>query len=182
MVGARYSHKNVDEVLDQSKLWSSHFSLLVTSCGGDYKTRLLRKAALLGISERVEFRDYVSRDELIKLYQSCSALVYPSKWEGFGIPPLEALACGSPVIASDIPVHREVLGDAAFFVKLGDTSSWARAFEAVQSIGEVAEKLNCAHGVLRRFTWDKTFDALERSLLKVEPRLLESRRENIVKA
>jgi len=182
MVGARYSHKNVDEVLDQARLWSGRFRLVVTSCGGDYKARLLQKVADLGIGDRVGFCDYLSRDQLIKLYQGCSALVYPSKWEGFGIPPLEALACGSPVIASDIPVHREVLGDAAFFVKLGDTSSWAAAFEAVQSAAEVAEKLNRARGLLQRFTWSHAVDALERNLLEVEPGLVECRRENVVAA
>lgn len=179
MVGARYAHKNVDEVLDQSRLWSSRFKLVVTSCGGAYKQRLLQKVADLGLGGRVEFSEYLSREQLIKLYQGCSALVYPSKWEGFGIPPLEALACGSPVIASDIPVHREVLGDAAFFVKLGDTQSWASVFDGVQSAVDVAEKLNSAKGVLQRFTWSNAVDALERNLLKVEPRLAACRRGNV---
>jgi glycosyltransferase involved in cell wall biosynthesis len=179
MVGARYSHKNVDEVLDHAHLWSDRFKLIVTSCGGDYKARLLQKVAELGIGDRVEFSDYLSRDQLIKLYQGCSALLYPSKWEGFGIPPLEALACGSPVIASDIPVHREVLGNAAFFVQLGNASSWAEALEAVQSEKEVTDKLNNSREILQRFTWDNAVDALERSLLKVEPRLAESKRDNV---
>lgn len=180
MVGARYPHKNVDEVLDRAHLWSNRFRLVVTSCGGDYKARLLQKVRDLGIGERVEFRDYLSREQLIRLYQGCSALVYPSKWEGFGIPPLEALACASPVIASDIPVHREVLGDAAFFVKLGDSSSWAAAFEAVQSTSDVASKLNKAHGILSRFTWRNSGDALERNLLEVEPALVERKQATVV--
>ena len=171
MVGARYSHKNVDEVLDMAEQWSRDFRLVVTSCGGDYRAMLEKKVAALGLKERVEFTDYLSRDALIRLYQGCSALVYPSKWEGFGIPPLEALACGSPVIASDIPVHREVLGDAAFFVRLGDESSWASAFEALQSETEVAARMNSAGDRLGHFTWDRAANALEESLLAVEPRL-----------
>ena len=179
MAGARYSHKNVDEVLERSHLWSSCFKLVVTSCGDNYKKQLLRKAADLGVADRVVFLDYVSRQELIKLYQGCSALLYPSKWEGFGIPPLEALACGSPVIASDIPVHREVLGSAAFFVKLGDPDSWAEAFETINSPAQVEKKLNNAREILQRFTWENSVATLERSLLRIEPGLIDSRRENV---
>lgn len=176
MVGARYSHKNVDEVLDVARLWSKDYRLVVTSCSGEYKAALLKKVAEMGLGGRVEFKDYLSRAELIRLYQGCSALVYPSKWEGFGIPPLEALACGGPVIASDIPVHREVLGDAAFFVRLGDATSWATALNAIKSTSEVATKLSAAGPLLSRFTWGHSVDALARSLLAVEPRLTASYR------
>ncbi|MBT0962759.1 glycosyltransferase family 4 protein [Denitromonas iodatirespirans] len=171
MVGARYSHKNVDEVLDVANHWSKRFRLVVTSCGGEYRAALEKKVAALGLRGRVEFTDYLSRADLIRLYQGCSALVYPSKWEGFGIPPLEALACGSPVIASDIPVHREVLGDAAFFVRLGDPSSWAEALEAIQTDSEVAGRMAVAGDRLRRFTWGQAVNALEQGLLAVEPAL-----------
>jgi glycosyltransferase involved in cell wall biosynthesis len=176
MVGARYPHKNVDEVLDQARLWSRRYKLLVTSCGGDYRVKLLGKVASLGIADRVEFCDYLTRERLIKLYQGCSALLYPSKWEGFGIPPLEALACGRPVIASDIPVHREVLGESAIFVKLGDASSWASAFDVLQSPSDTAKIMKCAGHVLQRYTWKNTVDALERCLLEVEPELKSKRR------
>jgi glycosyltransferase involved in cell wall biosynthesis len=176
MVGARYSHKNVDAVLDVARLWAPTYRLVVTSCGGAYKQQLLQKVARLGLTERVEFKDYVTFEELINLYQSCSALVYPSKWEGFGIPPLEALACGSPVIASDIAVHREVLEDAAFFVKLGDEPSWAAAFEAIRNGDIVKARLHAAKRRLTHFSWSNATDALERSLLAVEPRLESCRR------
>ena len=171
MVGARYSHKNVDEVLDVASLWSKQFRLVVTSCSGDYRAALAKKVAALGLGSRVEFTDYLSRADLLRLYQGCSALVYPSKWEGFGIPPLEALACGSPVIVSDIPVHREVLGGAAFFVRLGDPTSWAEALDALQADSEVAARMEVAGERLRRFTGARAVDALEQALLAVEPRL-----------
>ena len=133
MVGARYSHKNVDEVLDMARLWAKDYRLVVTSCGGEYKAALLKKVAELGLADRVEFKDYLSREALIRLYQGCSGWFIPVfKMGGLRHPPLEALACGGPVIASDIPVHREVLGDAAFFVRLGDAASWATALEGMR--------------------------------------------------
>lgn len=171
MVGARYSHKNVDEVLQMSDLWSAKYRLLVTSCAGSYRQHLEKLVDSRGLQDRVKFLDYLSRDELIRLYQGCSALVYPSKWEGFGIPPLEALACGSPVIASGIPVHREVLGDAAFFVELGDRVSWASAFDSLGSEAAVERCLLAGKSVLDRFTWENSADILVRSLLAVEPEL-----------
>ena len=56
-----------------------------------------------GLSERIKFTGYVSDRDLRALYSSCAVCVYPSLYEGFGLPPLEAMACGAPVIASDVP-------------------------------------------------------------------------------
>jgi glycosyltransferase involved in cell wall biosynthesis len=174
MVGARYPHKNVDEVLDMAPYWQG-YRLVVTSCDGAYRKVLERKVREQGLSDRVEFKDYLSREALLHFYQRASALIYPSHWEGFGIPPLEALACGTPVIASDIPPHREVLGEAAFFVKLGDPQSWANAFRLLALPERVANCLEVGRTRLSKFTWSNAVDALERALLSVEPRLEESR-------
>jgi glycosyltransferase involved in cell wall biosynthesis len=62
----------------------------------------------------------VSDDDLAAIYSGARALVFPSDDEGFGLPTVEALACGTPVVASDIPVLREVLGERATFVEAGD--------------------------------------------------------------
>ncbi|MCX9156665.1 glycosyltransferase family 4 protein [Niveibacterium sp. 24ML] len=172
MVGARYSHKNVDEVLRMAHLWSDTYVLKVTSCSGEYRAALEREVQARGLSSKVQFLDYLSWAELKALYQNCAALVYPSKWEGFGIPPLEALACGVPVIASDIPVHREVLGEAASFVGLGDEKSWALAFsELASGLKDSPARKEAAERVLTGFTWDNSAEILKRALLAVEPKL-----------
>ncbi|WP_434030853.1 glycosyltransferase family 4 protein [[Pseudomonas] boreopolis] len=171
MVGARYTHKNVDEVLRNAHLWESRYRLVVTSCSGKYRATLERLIDQLGIRERVDFRDYVSSDELLRLYQGCTALVYPSKWEGFGIPPLEALACGRPVIASDIEIHREVLGDAALYVALGDESAWRAAFAELQNNQRVAELIRLGQARVAHYSPQNSLAALKTSLLAVEPGL-----------
>jgi len=74
-----------------------------------------------------DLRGYVSKDELASLYRGAAALVLPSQFEGFGLPVLEAMACGTPVIAADEPALREVAGDAAVYAADGD---FARRGEA----------------------------------------------------
>jgi glycosyltransferase involved in cell wall biosynthesis len=68
----------------------------------------------------VTLTGHVSDDDLAAIYSGARALVFPSDDEGFGLPTIEALACGTPVVASDLPVLREVLGDRATFVALDD--------------------------------------------------------------
>ena len=60
-------------------------------------------------------RGYVPKDELVRLYQSAACLVFPSRYEGFGLPVVEAMACGTPVVAAPEPALEEVAGDAAIF-------------------------------------------------------------------
>ncbi|MFT4248557.1 MAG: glycosyltransferase family 1 protein [Pseudomonas sp.] len=171
MVGARYSHKNVDEVLRYAHLWKDKYRLVITSCSGRYRRVLERLIQRAGIGASVEFHDYISNEQLVRLYQGCMALIYPSKWEGFGIPPLEALACGRPVIVSDIEIHREVLDEAAFFVKLGDEESWRKALADLQDSARVNEVVAQGRGRLEYYTPDNSLRALEASLLAVEPAL-----------
>ncbi|MEN5118110.1 glycosyltransferase family 1 protein [Luteimonas sp. TWI662] len=171
MVGARYPHKNVEEVISFHELWKDRYRLVVTSCSGSHRKHLTRQIERLGLESKVTFTDYLDENDLIDLYRGCSALVYPSKWEGFGIPPLEALACGRPVIASDIPAHREVLSESGIFVELGQETSWRRALSAIQNADIVASKIEAGANRLAYYTKRNALDALERALLSVAPSL-----------
>jgi glycosyltransferase involved in cell wall biosynthesis len=73
----------------------------------------------------------VPAEELRVLYAHAEAFVFPSHAEGFGFPPLEAMVCDTPVIASDVPAHRWVLGDAALYCNPYDSSSIAETIERV---------------------------------------------------
>ena len=128
MVGASWKHKNAMEVLEEHDSWGRDFRLKILAGEGQYCEQLRERAANLGISEKVDLLQAVSEAELADLYRGCGALVYPSRMEGFGLPPLEAMAYGRPVIVSDIPVFRELFGDAPYFVELGNSASWELAF------------------------------------------------------
>lgn len=73
----------------------------------------------------------LSERELWRAYREATVFAFPSRHEGFGLPPLEAMSQGTPVVASDLPVTREVLGDAALLVQPGDVSAWADALDAL---------------------------------------------------
>jgi glycosyltransferase involved in cell wall biosynthesis len=86
---------------------------------------LLELPGELGISGKVTFLDYVPDEELAALYSGAVAFIFPSLYEGFGIPPLEAMACGCPVIASKVASLPEVCGEAAVYVDPCDNDSIA---------------------------------------------------------
>jgi glycosyltransferase involved in cell wall biosynthesis len=100
-----------------------------------------------------EVRGHVPRDELVRLYQTAAALVFPSLYEGFGLPPLEAMACGCPVAAARAGALPEVCGDAARYFDPTEPEEIAGAvLDLLADRGELAERgLARARG----FTWDE---------------------------
>jgi glycosyltransferase involved in cell wall biosynthesis len=104
--------------------------------------------------ENVEIRGHVARDELIHLYRTAQALVFPSLYEGFGLPPLEAMACGCPVAASNAAALPEILGDGCRYFDPTDPEDIAGTVLDVLAAGMAAFD---THGLARarRFTWDE---------------------------
>jgi glycosyltransferase involved in cell wall biosynthesis len=98
----------------------------------------------------VEVRGFVSRGELVELFRTAAALVFPSLYEGFGQPPLEAMACACPVAVSDIPPLREVCGDAAAYFDPRDIDSIAAGIEEALRRGGEEGPARAA-----QFTWGR---------------------------
>ena len=121
---------------------------------------LVRRASAM---PSVKLRGYVPDSELGSLYRGALAAAFPSIYEGFHMPPLDAMGVGCPVIASDIPVHREVLGDAAVFVAPQDARAWAAAIKSLRD--DSARRAQLAEAGRRRalgFTWEASASALLR--------------------
>lgn len=108
-------------------------------------------------NEAVIWTDYFPDEELPLLYGAANGFLYPSIWEGFGLPILEAMACGAPVAASNVSAHPEVVGDAGFLLPPDDRSAWSEAIDALAEGGGEIERLR-RKGVslAQRFTWRAT--------------------------
>jgi glycosyltransferase involved in cell wall biosynthesis len=128
-----------------------------------YVEAVMREAALLGIAARVDLRGYVDDATLLGLFSEASALVFPSRYEGFGLPPLQAQAAGLPVVAARTPVVEEVLSTFAWFVPVGDSSAFAAQLEAVLRGGaEVDARVASARAHARGFSWDAIAERMSR--------------------
>ncbi len=106
--------------------------------------------------QRVFFLDHVSDADLPALYSNCAAFAYPSLYEGFGLPPLEAMACGSPVLVSNTSSLPEVVGDAAVQVSPTDTDAIADGLRRILDDQQLANTLR-QRGPQQaaKFTWEK---------------------------
>jgi glycosyltransferase involved in cell wall biosynthesis len=106
---------------------------------------------------RIVLAGYLGDSDLRALYSSCLAFVYPSVYEGFGLPPLEAMRCGAPVVAGNIPAVAEVTGGAARLFNPRDTSELARAL--LELLDEEGARRELSQAGLRRaaeFSWERT--------------------------
>ena len=118
---------------------------------------LHRLAQELGIAGRVSFVQGLKREQLLSLFQAATALIQPSLVEGFGLPALEAIACGCPVVASDIAALREVLGPAGTFVPPGNAAELARALRSLARDAKRRGELREAGlAQAKTFSWDET--------------------------
>jgi glycosyltransferase involved in cell wall biosynthesis len=98
-----------------------------------------------------ELRGYVDKPQLAELYRRAACLLLPSRYEGFGLPVLEAMACGTPVVASDDPALREVGGDAVLYAGEEGLAEAVR-----QALGEADERLSAGIERARLFTWEES--------------------------
>lgn len=108
----------------------------------------------LGLSRRVRFTGYVPAADLPRWYQAATVAVYPSLYEGFGFPPLESMACGTPVITSDRAAMPEVVGDAGVLVDPTDVAALAAALRALlRDPGRCAHLSAAGRARAATFTW-----------------------------
>ena len=110
-----------------------------------------------GLANRVRFIGFVDDEDLPTLYSGAGLYLFPSLYEGFGLPMLEAMACGVPVIASDVSSLPEVGGETAVMLPPNNRSEWTQAIDMVLSSPEKQQKMiSAGYQKIRKFSWGKS--------------------------
>lgn len=160
-VGSLEPRKNYPALFKALEIYhaaSSHPKPLRVAGGRGWMSDQLHRE-LLALEERgwVEYLGYVPDEELQELYQKSFALIFPSWYEGFGLPVLEAMTCGSPVICSHSSSLPEVGGEAPIYVPPDDAYRIAQAMlQLEQSLAEYQKRVELGRIQASRFSWDKS--------------------------
>jgi glycosyltransferase involved in cell wall biosynthesis len=159
-VGKIEARKNLIELAEAVSQARRQFALphelvLVGKQGHD-GPKILEAIKRVDPDGAVVVRSFLSDVELRRLYQRATAMVYPSLYEGFGLPILEAMAAGTPVIAADTASIPEVVGDAAVVVTPGEPGRWAEALHRVATDEDLRRTMiEAGRRRARMFTWEK---------------------------
>ncbi len=171
-VGNIKPHKNVERLVDAFHLarQGGLDSLRLVVIGDELsKNASLRRAVhRYNLHKHVRFLGFLPDETLSAVYRLASVFVFPSLYEGFGLPPLEAMACGTPVVTSNVSSLPEVTGDAALLVDPTDASAIAAAITRVVTEPALREELR-ARGLARarQFSWERSVKEIRDIYLQV---------------
>ena len=172
-VGSLECRKNLWGLIDAFamlpvELRQTHQLVLTYALSAAERKRVRQYASDCGVTDQLVLTDWLSDKALRVLYQRCAAFVFPSSYEGFGLPILEAMHCGAPVIAGNNSSQIDVVGDAGLLVNVADAGDLAA--QLILVLDDTARSLElreCAVAQARRFHWDdtaqKTLGVLTRS-------------------
>jgi glycosyltransferase involved in cell wall biosynthesis len=158
-VGTLEPRKNIPSLIKafyKLKKKTLQYKLVITGKKGWKYKEIFETIDKLNLQNDVVFTGYVSDDDLPALYNAADLFVYPSIYEGFGLPPLEAMACGTPVITSNTSSLPEVVGDAGIMIDPPDVDGLADAMhEVLTNEGLRANMIKKGLGRAKMFSWEK---------------------------
>jgi len=155
-IGSHKPHKNLERII-RSFLMSTIPEDVKLIIAGNLDDNIRKMVLEQGGGERVNFSGIIPEEKLPSYYRGAIALLLPSLYEGFGLPIIESMACGTPVITSNVTAMPEVAGDAALLVNPYDTGAIAAAIEKIYREETVRNALR-EKGIhrARAFSWEKT--------------------------
>ena len=170
-VSTLHPHKNIERLIRAYARRKRDFRLVLAGMRGFNADAIDRMIADLGAKDSVTVTGWIPRKELLRLYERALAFVYPSIFEGFGMPVLEAMAARIPLACSDIPPLREVAGDAALFFDPNDENAVAAALDRITSDEALRAGLTKA-GVerARGYSWRRSAELTLAALIPVSAR------------
>ncbi|GBD07853.1 D-inositol 3-phosphate glycosyltransferase [Candidatus Thermoflexus japonica] len=159
-VGTLEPRKNLGVLLEAIARLSPPVPLILVG-GRGWKPAFLSRLRALEQEGRARWIGFVPEAELPLWYNAATLLAYPSRYEGFGMPPLEAMACGTPVIAARASSLPEVVGEAGLLVDPDDVEGWVEGIRTLLRDGALRDMLR-ARGLARarQFSWEATVKAI----------------------
>lgn len=156
-IGGRTGYKNFETVLTAYSRWPQRQQIDLYVVGPPWTSEEKQKIQALKVTDKVHLETGVTDQKLIDIYIQAVAFVHPSLYEGFGLPLLEALSCGCPVVASNIPTSIEIVGKkAAYYFDPQDVNQLIDALDMAVKNGRSAAFLSQAHEVVANYSWQKT--------------------------
>jgi glycosyltransferase involved in cell wall biosynthesis len=161
VVGTVERRKNLDAMI---RVLSRLDRARIVSVGPptDYQDECRALAKRLGVADRVEFRGYVSRAELLALYATCAVVAVPSRYEGFGYPAAQALCAGTPCVVSDQSALPEIVGRDAPVVPVDDLTAWVDALTYALRGADDGRARDARPRAIDRFAWEASARAMQR--------------------
>ena len=163
-VGTCVPRKRIDVLLDVfARIREAVPGVRLVKVGGEWSAEHRERIARLGLAGVITHVVGLARAELAEVYRRAAVVLVPSEAEGFGLPVIEALACGAPVIASDIPALREAGGPAAAYAPVGDVGAWADAVARVLADPAAAPPRAVRLAWAARFSWAAHAETIARA-------------------
>jgi glycosyltransferase involved in cell wall biosynthesis len=155
-VGARAHYKNFSSLLFAYSVWPKRKEVDLIVVGNGWSRDEEQYLVRLGISDQVHLFMNIDDDSLCSLYNQATAFTYPSLYEGFGIPILEAMACGCPIVASRIPATIEVAGECPIYFEPTEPEDLLAAMDLALSEGRDSRRVRLGLEHVKHYSWDKT--------------------------
>lgn len=172
MIGIHYAYKNLHSVIEAYDLIKDEIDKPIVIVGNDdckYGKQLKELVKSKGLEDRVLFLGYVSNEDKNRLYQAAKLFIYPSKYEGFGLPVLEAMANNTLVACSNTSSLPEVVGDAAVMFNPNSIEDIRNSIKQVYSLtmDEYSKFIEKGNIQISKFSWDKCASEVEREIISM---------------
>ncbi len=167
-VGSCIRRKRIDVLLDAfgtvRRAWPG---LRLVQVGGEWSAVQRAQLARLGLEHAVLQLPRLSQELIAALYRNATLVLMPSESEGFGLPVVEAMACGGVVVASNIPVFREIGGEAVVYCPMGDAQAWAETIDRLLASTKSAPALELRLRWAQQFSWREHAQRIAQGYAKI---------------
>jgi len=155
--GSLYPHKNVERLAEAVGKLDQNLKLVIICARNVFYGRFLNKIKKMGVSKLINLVGFVPDEELATIYKEAEAFVFPSLWEGFGLPGLEAMALGLPVLAARASCLPEVYGEAALYFNPYQTDDLTKKIKKIKEDKKLREELiRKGYEQVKKYSWGKT--------------------------